>query len=102
MVTEEWTHQIWTQAAGQMFTHLRCWRSAAGAHNHFANVHTPGKRTKCSRLDAPGCLLIGDAAHSVTPVFGQVRLEFTYAFACLLVCSQRVSDLGLGAQHSSG
>ncbi|KIY98661.1 monooxygenase [Monoraphidium neglectum] len=29
------------------------------------------KRTKCSRLDAPSCLIIGDAAHSVTPVFGQ-------------------------------
>lgn len=30
-----------------------------------------GKRTKCSRLDGPSCVLIGDAAHSVTPVFGQ-------------------------------
>jgi hypothetical protein len=33
----------------------------------------PGKRTKCSTLDGPSCILIGDAAHSVTPVFGQAR-----------------------------
>lgn len=30
-----------------------------------------GKRIKCSRLDGPGILLLGDAAHAVTPVFGQ-------------------------------
>lgn len=30
-----------------------------------------GKRIKCSRLDGPGVLLLGDAAHAVTPVFGQ-------------------------------
>lgn len=44
-------------------------------------AHTPGvvcgawwsagKRIKCSRLDGPGVLLLGDAAHAVTPVFGQ-------------------------------
>jgi 2-polyprenyl-6-methoxyphenol hydroxylase-like FAD-dependent oxidoreductase len=27
-----------------------------------------GKRIKCSRLDGPGVLLLGDAAHAVTPV----------------------------------
>lgn len=30
-----------------------------------------GKRIRCSRLDGPGVLLLGDAAHAVTPVFGQ-------------------------------
>jgi len=30
-----------------------------------------GKRIRCSRLDGPGILLLGDAAHAVTPVFGQ-------------------------------
>lgn len=30
-----------------------------------------GKRIKCSRLDGPGIMLLGDAAHAVTPVFGQ-------------------------------
>lgn len=38
------------------------------------NNNPKGKRTKCSRLDGPSCVLIGDAAHSVTPVFGQVRV----------------------------
>jgi len=27
-----------------------------------------GKRIKCSRLDGPGIMLLGDAAHAVTPV----------------------------------
>jgi ubiquitin carboxyl-terminal hydrolase 48 len=30
-----------------------------------------GKRVRCSRLDGPGVLLLGDAAHAVTPVFGE-------------------------------
>ena len=30
-----------------------------------------GKRIRCSQLGAPGILLLGDAAHAVTPVFGQ-------------------------------
>eukprot|EP00879_Flechtneria_rotunda_P010233 GHRR01010699.1.p1 GENE.GHRR01010699.1~~GHRR01010699.1.p1 ORF type:complete len:574 (+),score=201.61 GHRR01010699.1:88-1722(+) len=30
-----------------------------------------GKRIRCSRLDGPSILLLGDAAHAVTPVFGQ-------------------------------
>lgn len=35
------------------------------------SVCAAGKRIKCSRLDGPGVLLLGDAAHAVTPVFGQ-------------------------------
>jgi 2-polyprenyl-6-methoxyphenol hydroxylase-like FAD-dependent oxidoreductase len=34
-------------------------------------VWLSGKRVKCSRLDGPRVLLLGDAAHAVTPVFGQ-------------------------------
>ncbi len=30
-----------------------------------------GKRIRCSQLGAPGVVLAGDAAHAVTPVFGQ-------------------------------
>ncbi|GAX76027.1 hypothetical protein CEUSTIGMA_g3470.t1 [Chlamydomonas eustigma] len=30
-----------------------------------------GKRIRCSQLGAPGVVLLGDAAHAVTPVFGQ-------------------------------
>jgi len=30
-----------------------------------------GKRVRCSRLSAPSVVLLGDAAHAVTPVFGQ-------------------------------
>lgn len=34
-----------------------------------------GKRIKVSSLGAPGVVLLGDAAHAVTPVFGQVRIH---------------------------
>ncbi|MEW5313392.1 MAG: hypothetical protein WDW38_004963 [Sanguina aurantia] len=30
-----------------------------------------GKRIKCSQINGPGIILLGDAAHGVTPVFGQ-------------------------------
>lgn len=30
-----------------------------------------GKRIRCSQLGAPNVLMVGDAAHAVTPVFGQ-------------------------------
>lgn len=30
-----------------------------------------GKRVRASQLNGPGCVLVGDAAHAVTPVFGQ-------------------------------
>ncbi|KAG1675257.1 hypothetical protein FOA52_016288 [Chlamydomonas sp. UWO 241] len=42
---------------------------AAQASSKFASP--AGKRIRCSTLAAPSALLLGDAAHAVTPVFGQ-------------------------------
>jgi len=36
-----------------------------------AKPASAGKRIKCSALNGPGVVLLGDAAHAVTPVFGQ-------------------------------
>jgi kynurenine 3-monooxygenase len=41
------------------------------AHTRAAAALPAGKRIKCSQLHGPGVLLLGDAAHAVTPVFGQ-------------------------------
>ncbi|GIL95578.1 hypothetical protein Vretimale_1533 [Volvox reticuliferus] len=47
------------------------WISAA-AKQVAANPASPaGKRVRVSHMYGPGCVLLGDAAHAVTPVFGQ-------------------------------
>ncbi|EFJ43553.1 flagellar-specific protein Ssa14 [Volvox carteri f. nagariensis] len=47
------------------------WRAPAAAQL-AANPPSPaGKRVRVSHLYGPGCVLLGDAAHAVTPVFGQ-------------------------------
>lgn len=43
-----------------------------------------GKRIKCSRLDGPGILLLGDAAHAVTPV--SVMQHLMEGCLCQPVC----------------
>eukprot|EP00877_Chromochloris_zofingiensis_P014865 jgi/Chrzof1/9632/Cz04g10110.t1 len=47
------------------------WIPAIAAQVAKQKASPAGKRIKCSRLDGPGVLLLGDAAHAVTPVFGQ-------------------------------
>lgn len=70
-VPPDWIPQIAAQAAGQ-------------------RPSPAGKRTRCSRLDGPACVLIGDAAHSVTPVFGQVCVGLCVCWA-LLCCGPAVA-----------
>lgn len=45
-----------------------CWHACLW---HRPLTPPAGKRIKCSQLHAPGILMLGDAAHAVTPVFGQ-------------------------------
>lgn len=47
------------------------WVPAIAQQAAAATPSPAGKRVRCSRLDGPGVLLLGDAAHAVTPVFGQ-------------------------------
>ncbi|GFR39880.1 hypothetical protein Agub_g382 [Astrephomene gubernaculifera] len=47
------------------------WLPAAAAQLAAAPANPAGKRVRVSRLYGPACVLLGDAAHAVTPVFGQ-------------------------------
>lgn len=50
------------------------WIPPIAAQVASSSPSSGGKRIKVSNLGAPGVVLIGDAAHAVTPVFGQVGL----------------------------
>lgn len=66
-----------------------------------------GKRIRCSQLGAPGVVLAGDAAHAVTPVFGQganSSLESARVLGLALEEAkvrvvERLQGVGLGARR---
>jgi hypothetical protein len=69
----------WAMPCGVVYIHG--WQLQAGRYQHLLRPECPwwcvgcaGKRIKCSRLDGPGVLLLGDAAHAVTPVSGPCRV----------------------------
>ncbi|GLC46748.1 hypothetical protein PLESTF_000431900 [Pleodorina starrii] len=47
------------------------WIPAAAAQLAPNPASPAGKRVRVSHMYGPGCVLLGDAAHAVTPVFGQ-------------------------------
>lgn len=47
------------------------WVPKIAAQLTVGSPNSGGKRIKCSQLYGPGVVLLGDAAHAVTPIFGQ-------------------------------
>ncbi len=60
-----------TAASHHLHTTAPC-HQPTGYSQPCPPLSTPaGKRVKCSQLHGPNAVLLGDAAHAVTPVFGQ-------------------------------
>ncbi|KAL6759374.1 monooxygenase [Haematococcus lacustris] len=47
------------------------WVPEVAAQAVSSKASSAGKRVKCSQLHGPGIILLGDAGHAVSPVFGQ-------------------------------
>ncbi|KAG2449076.1 hypothetical protein HYH02_005825 [Chlamydomonas schloesseri] len=87
------------------------WVPAAAQQLAAAPASPAGKRVRVSRMWGPGCVLLGDAAHAVTPVFGQgansalesclvLNKALTEAKGDVDAVPQRFNELRLEDAHS--
>ena len=81
------TLDSWCRASGNFLSFRLFWKlpsssSITPSHNLLINVFTlsqaataspNGASIRCTKLHGPGVVILGDAAHGVTPALGQVR-----------------------------